>query len=865
MADRKETIIIDVQVTSAKLAETVKGIADLKNENKELQKQIRSGSGDVAAAAQKLAENQAMVKSLTAAEKELTGQIAITTAANRKYGDSNDALRAQVIDLERQYNSLSKEQKNTEAGRALLAQQNELKASVKANAEELGNFQDEVGNYEKASISLRAELKQIVTQMAQMKIAGQQNTEEYRNLQERGGELKDALTDVALELKNVGSDTRGIDQVVGAFQALGAAAQVAEGAQALLGSESEAVQESIQKMVAIQSVLNGVQEIGNALQKESAFMLGIKTVKQKALAAWTIILTNLERIFGVTSATAMALATAGITLLITGIILLIANFNKIIAGLKAFFGIADKFQQTKKDIEANTKALEGFSEKTNLLTERLKSEGKTEQEILDFKKKRFKEELSLNRKLYKDLSKLGKDATVDQKEQLKTAALFIRNSAAEEYKLNTEQISLTSKLKSDGLKKDEDNNKKYNESIKNARAKEISNMETDFKIEQEKTKLSGQQIFEGEKKILDKKLQYGIISQKEYELAILQIKKTAAEDDLRLKKEAADATVAQLDYELSIRKLKEQERLAGQVLTDEELKANRDAANLDEYNANLKKLELQKTDEATFLQDKALLDQQFKTNKAVSDAEFEVQQAEKKKTAAATDLQNEMAIAEMQHQSLFDLRSEQLDADYQAEIENAKKTGADTFLIEQKYTEAKKQLAFEEQQAKLDLASGLAGNLATIFGENTKIGKAAAAAQIAIDTYKGAMSAYSALAAYPPLAIAAAAAVGVVGAKKIKDIYTVKEKFAGGGIVGGSSFSGDNVRVGVNSGEMILNGSQQRNLFEAIAKNNISSTGGIDYDLLARAMSRQPAPVLSYKEFSEFREKIVTFDEHTKI
>ena len=63
---------------------------------------------------------------------------------------------------------------------------------------------------------------------------------------------------------------------------------------------------------------------------------------------------------------------------------------------------------------------------------------------------------------------------------------------------------------------------------------------------------------------------------------------------------------------------------------------------------------------------------------------------------------------------------------------------------------------------------------------------------------------------------------------------------------------------------MILNAEQQKNLFRMVANNNYQS-GGLDYDLLAKAMSRQPAPALILKEFNDFNQKIVTFDEHTKI
>lgn len=55
--------------------------------------------------------------------------------------------------------------------------------------------------------------------------------------------------------------------------------------------------------------------------------------------------------------------------------------------------------------------------------------------------------------------------------------------------------------------------------------------------------------------------------------------------------------------------------------------------------------------------------------------------------------------------------------------------------------------------------------------------------------------------------------------------------FANGGVVGGSQYAGDALLARVNSGEMILNGSQQKNLFNLIDKggtNNISS-GNVNF------------------------------------
>jgi len=77
-------------------------------------------------------------------------------------------------------------------------------------------------------------------------------------------------------------------------------------------------------------------------------------------------------------------------------------------------------------------------------------------------------------------------------------------------------------------------------------------------------------------------------------------------------------------------------------------------------------------------------------------------------------------------------------------------------------------------EAKIDTASAAFGNLAAIFGENSKVGKAAAIAQTTIDTFKSATAAYASQAAVPivgpalgAIAAGAAVAAGVANIKKI--------------------------------------------------------------------------------------------------
>lgn len=68
------------------------------------------------------------------------------------------------------------------------------------------------------------------------------------------------------------------------------------------------------------------------------------------------------------------------------------------------------------------------------------------------------------------------------------------------------------------------------------------------------------------------------------------------------------------------------------------------------------------------------------------------------------------------------------------------------------------------------------------------------------------------------------AAVGAVMASIISSLAMAK--FAGGGIVGGNSAVGDKMLVAVNSGEMILNSTQQSRLFNMLNGANTSMNGG---------------------------------------
>lgn len=117
------------------------------------------------------------------------------------------------------------------------------------------------------------------------------------------------------------------------------------------------------------------------------------------------------------------------------------------------------------------------------------------------------------------------------------------------------------------------------------------------------------------------------------------------------------------------------------------------------------------------------------------------------------------------------------------------------------------------------------------------IGKAAALTQIAIATPVAIAEAMKL--GPPPINYIAAAAVGATMAAQAAQVVGVQ--FADGGIVPGTSYNGDRVQAQVNSGEMIFNKSQQKNLFDMVAS---GSGGGGETNALLRALLNKDDSVI---------------------
>lgn len=140
--------------------------------------------------------------------------------------------------------------------------------------------------------------------------------------------------------------------------------------------------------------------------------------------------------------------------------------------------------------------------------------------------------------------------------------------------------------------------------------------------------------------------------------------------------------------------------------------------------------------------------------------------------------------------------------------------------------EFKTKTALEQQKIRQQNLKDSFNSIATLTSQNNavlfNIGKAAALATATIDGIAAVQKALAS--APPPFNFVLAGLVGTVQALNLSKIASQQPPaFENGGIVGGNSFSGDNVTAQVNSGEMILNRQQQARLF---AQANGSPGGG---------------------------------------
>jgi hypothetical protein len=242
----------------------------------------------------------------------------------------------------------------------------------------------------KSGKSLTGQLRGLKQELTLLEQQGKENTKEFTQLLIAAAKLEDQIGDTRARVRILAADTFKFDAAVQATQGLAAGFEVAQGAAALFGNESEDLQKAILKVQGAIAVANGVQQIANLLLEESAIKTAILTAKQ---AIYTTVVGTST---GALKAFRIALAATGVGALVVGLGFLI---EKLFSSTEA---TEDASEATNKLAEANQNVANSVAEaaaEQELAAIRL---AKAQGNITDATAKRAEVEVKVNEDLRKN-------------------------------------------------------------------------------------------------------------------------------------------------------------------------------------------------------------------------------------------------------------------------------------------------------------------------------------------------------------------------------------------------------------------------------------------------------------------------------
>lgn len=447
--------IIDIRV---KYSDAIEGISrlngemdKLKVEQMKLNAEMKSGTITQEEYGKETAAVQAAMRSYKEEVRTLNKEIDNNIRQEKANEGSLAALRSQLSNLTKEYDNLSRAERNGAKGqelqRHLLAVTDELKSAE----EETKRFYRNVGNYNEAVKPMRQELKELTMQLAQMERDGLRGSEAYNEMAKRAGAMRDNISDATAEIKRYASDTRMLDDVVDVVSTAGAAWQTYQGAVQAFGIESEEAMQAMAKLQGVMATVNGLQQLharftdnSTATYKIFHKVLQLVGLEEKAVAASTIAMTTATQAntaaeganatasattttaktaeAAATTATAVAMTGASVAAKVLRAALLTIGIGAVVAALgalvaywddvKEFFG--GMTEEEKKLQERQEKLTEAYYEGAKAYAKTLAQMEMYRQRIEEFNGTKRQEQVLVDElnKVYGD--SIGKYKTLDQ-------------------------------------------------------------------------------------------------------------------------------------------------------------------------------------------------------------------------------------------------------------------------------------------------------------------------------------------------------------------------------------------------------------------------------------------------------------------
>lgn len=180
-------------------------------------------------------------------------------------------------------------------------QVDDLGKSTKRTASELLKEMKTMEGLGRSTSNYRSQLSQMTRQIQDLTINYNQMSNEMKNsdfgrevasqiqeLTQKASEMKDQVMDAANSVKLLASDTANLDAAKSAIEGLSAGFQLFASAGILGEQNTEKVVKALAKLKAIESATNAVIKISNILNKDSILMLKIKSIQTSLATKATI-------------------------------------------------------------------------------------------------------------------------------------------------------------------------------------------------------------------------------------------------------------------------------------------------------------------------------------------------------------------------------------------------------------------------------------------------------------------------------------------------------------------------------------------------------------------------------------------------
>lgn len=438
----------------------------------------------------------AELQALQDREKDLRMEMLKSQA---EYQKQNASIQATVKGREAQIAALDKlRNKHTEYQRSLETEQKKVKTSMDQYNTSLKNVNDTVADSAVKTPKLTTQIRLLKDELAKMEASGVSPSDKsFVKLAVNAARLEDQMGDTQQRVRILASDTKNLDAAMGIGQGLAGGFTAATSAAALLGGESEELQKAFFKVQAVMSILNGVNQVAIALNKDSAARVVIGTAIENSNTIAKIKNYSATKIQSATTAietavqgkgtVARAGATAAQWLLNAAmyafpIVAIVAGLAAITVGLIAW-GRNNKAAKERQLEFNNTlnetkRLMDAISQDTEFYTGLAQAEGQSAKNIISIRRQYAKDALNVATKNREELESLYNEASKSERKKLKDGldeAKQIEKDALKDLnKVNQDATFLDVQTKTDAEKAKTERQKKEAEDRKKIAEKEAA-------------------------------------------------------------------------------------------------------------------------------------------------------------------------------------------------------------------------------------------------------------------------------------------------------------------------------------------------------------------------------------------------------